>query len=87
MTGNDAMREWRKRWSTAIRTHRTEVLGMTQHQLAAYLGTRQSTVGMWEAGHHVPDDLMKLRVLALLGLDPREMFAPLAADPIQRHDQ
>lgn len=80
-------REWRNRWATAIKRHRTEVLQMSQHQFAAYIGTSQSTVGMWENGSSVPSDLMKVRVIALAGLDAREMFRPLEADPIRRHDQ
>lgn len=87
MNGSEATREWRKRWADAIRAHRVDVLGMTQHQFATYLGISQSTIGMWEAARHVPDDLMKVRVIALAGLDAREMFAPLKADPIRRHDQ
>jgi DNA-binding transcriptional regulator YiaG len=83
----EAAQEWRSRWAGVIRTQRTAVLGMTQHQFADYLGTSQSTVGMWEAGQSVPSDLMKIRVIALAGVDAREMFRPLDADPIRRHDQ
>lgn len=82
-----AVREWRNRWATAIKRHRTEVLEMSQHEFAAYLGTSQSTVGMWENASSVPADLMKVRVIALAGLDARELFRPLEADPIRRHDQ
>lgn len=82
-----AASEWRNRWATAVARQRTEVLGMSQTAFAAYLGTSQSTVGMWESGRSVPSDLMKIRLLALAGLDAREMFRPLEADPIRRHDQ
>lgn len=87
MNHQKARTEWRKRWSTAIATHRVEVLGMSQPEMARFVGTSQSTVAMWESGGSVPNDLMKVRVIALLGLDAREMFAPLDADPIRRHDQ
>lgn len=82
-----AVAEWRNRWATAIHRHRTDVLAMSQTDFAAYVGTSQSTVGMWESGRSVPSDLMKLRVIALAGLDARDLFRPLEADPIRRHDQ
>lgn len=82
-----AAQEWRTRWAVAIHAHRTEILGMTQHQFADLVGTSQSTVGMWESGARVPNDLMKVRVIRLAGLDARHMFRPLDADPIEFPDQ
>lgn len=77
-----AAAEWRNRWATAIHAQRTTVLHMSQHDLADYLETSQSTIGMWESGKNVPQDLMKIRLMRLMGIDPREMFRPLDADPI-----
>jgi DNA-binding transcriptional regulator YiaG len=77
-----AVVEWRNRWATAIHHARTSVMHMTQHQLAAHLGTSQATVACWETGANVPSDLMKVRLLALTGLDAAVLFRPLDADPI-----
>ncbi len=82
-----ALQEWRARWATHIRAARPDVLHMSQPQLARYLGTTQPTVAMWESARNVPNDLMKIRVIALLGLDPRQLFRPLDADPVRRRDQ
>lgn len=81
-----ALREWRTRWADLIRTQRTTVLQMSQSQLARYLGVHQSTVAGWESGNGVPHDLMKVRVIALMGLDARVVFAPLDSDPPIRQD-
>lgn len=77
-----AAREWKNRWATAIHAHRTEVLHMSQTQFAGHVGVSQSTVAMWESAKSVPQDLMKVRLIALAGLDARHMFRPLEADPI-----
>jgi DNA-binding transcriptional regulator YiaG len=76
--------EWRRRWATAIKTQRREVLHMSQHELAAHLDASQASVSGWETATSVPEDLMKVRVLALMALDPRELFRPLDADPIDK---
>jgi DNA-binding transcriptional regulator YiaG len=82
LTTHRATQEWRTRWATAIHAHRTGVLHMSQPELGRLLGVSQSTVGMWESGRYVPHDLMKIRVMRLMAMDPREMFRPLDADPV-----
>lgn len=59
---------------------------MSQPEMARFLHVGQSTVAMWESAKQVPNDLMKVRVIALLGLDARELFLPLKADPLPQED-
>lgn len=81
MSYRDELQAWRNRWATAIVEARTAA-GMSQPQLARHLGTAQSTVAMWEAGRSVPMDLMKVDLIAALGLDAGGLFGPLDARPV-----
>lgn len=81
MSYRDELQAWRDRWAAAIVAARTEA-GMSQSQLARYIGTSQSTVAMWEAGRSVPMDLAKIDLIAALGLDAGGLFGPLDARPV-----
>lgn len=81
MSYRDELQAWRNRWAAAILEGRAAA-GMSQPQLARHLGTAQSTVAMWEAGRSVPMDLMKVDLIAALGLDAGGLFGPLDARPV-----
>lgn len=42
--------KWNSQSIQALRQH----LGMTQHEMAEYLGTRQQTISEWETGMYQP---------------------------------
>ncbi len=46
---------------------------LTQDTFAKALGVSQSVVSEWERGSY-PRDTMKVRIAALLGADPYELF-------------
>ena len=48
--GKASRREWDRKRIQALRHH----LDLTQHELAAKLGTRQQTISEWETGMYKP---------------------------------
>lgn len=61
------------RWGEAIRERRV-LLGMTQEELAAKVGTRQATVSRWERGERVPSHHFLPRIAAALKTRPEKFF-------------
>jgi DNA-binding XRE family transcriptional regulator len=47
-------------------------LGLHQGQLAKILGVWRSTLGNWEANYYQPEGEVRARVVAWLGIDPRQ---------------
>lgn len=75
----DGRAELAARWAKAIHDHRTSVRHISQAQLAEELGVTPMAVWQWENGTRIPSDFIKVRLIQMLALDARQLFAPLKA--------
>lgn len=73
------------RWAEKIKEHRTKVRRITQAELAEELEVTTMAVSMWERGERIPSAYLQVRLLQLLLIDPREMFAPVGAPEAALH--
>ena len=82
MSQRDRNWDWDRRRVRALRTY----LGMTQHELAQELGTRQQTISEWETGLYSPRGASS-RLLHLIAeragfaYDPRSAPTMMEAAP------
>ena len=63
---------WRA-WGLLIREARRH-RWLTQADVSKALRVNQGTISGWETGRYKPDDLMKLKLAALLETTPDELF-------------
>jgi transcriptional regulator with XRE-family HTH domain len=64
----------KKKWGTAMQRQR-KFLGMSQEELAAALGVKQSTVSRWESGDAAPTLENQLAIARVLRIDARVLFS------------
>lgn len=57
---------------TALRAHR-EKLGLTQADLAAYVGTTQWTICQWESGKATPSPYSRVGIIVMLACAGQKM--------------
>lgn len=62
-----------QRWGEAIRDRR-RLLGMTQEDVAAAVGTKQATVSRWERGDRMPSHHYLPKIAAALKTRPEKIF-------------
>lgn len=67
-------RDVKRKWGDNIRRQR-KVAGMSQEELAAALGVKQSAVSRWEAGENAPTIENQLAIARVLRSDARILFA------------
>jgi len=53
--------------------------GWTQAQVSVLVGVHQVTVSEWERGHKVPSHANRVRLAAVLRVDPGVLFAEVSA--------
>lgn len=68
------MHEPRTRLAKFIRDHRRDVLGLTQEEFAARVGTAPGCISRWEIGDVVPSRRSVVSLARALGMRPRSLI-------------